>query len=442
MLALQKKTQEIQKVQEIRTNNKPTIDALDGIRAFACLSVISYHLNYFTHRIFDLTPILGQLGNSIVLSGYSGVTLFFVLSGFLLFMPYAKYLLFDQPRPSTRTFYWRRFLRIIPSYYLALVLITTILNPDYLRPNHFWRLLLFPLFLMDSPATYQQINGPFWTLAIEWQYYLLLPLFVLAFSLFVRRGTSPQLRLKRITICLIGMIVWGITTRGIGIFYTMLHPNWTLLVPRPVLNIFLLITYGTSGKYFEDFAIGMLCSTLYIYTRNAAPNHRLTQYISKRGMRFWGTGIGILLFMACWKIFYYELFFLDPFIGDHMLLTEFGYASGYGLCIIGVLFGPVGLRTMLSWQPLRWIGSLSYGMYLWHLPFLHLVDDYIVKRYSTDFLSTYALYWGCVLLITIPLAYLLYRFYERPCTQLAHTQPKKQKVVKEQVIEERRMRAS
>jgi peptidoglycan/LPS O-acetylase OafA/YrhL len=273
---------------------------------------------------------------------------------------------------------------------------------------------------MDSPSTYQQINGPFWTLAIEWQYYMLLPLFVLGFSLFVKRGTTSQQRLWRIITCLAGMIVWGISTRYIGNYFTALHTNDTFLVPRPALNVFMLITYGSSGKYFEDFAIGMLCSTIYIYTRNAAPEHTLTQFISKHSMRFWGTGILMLLFMACWKIFYHELFFLDPFLGNHMPFTELAYASGYGLCIIGVLFGPVGLNMMLSWGPLRWLGSLSYGLYIWHLPFLHLVDDYIVKRYSTNFISTYALYWGCVLLIIIPLAYLLYRFYERPCMKLAH----------------------
>jgi len=420
LLALQENTQEIQKVQ---ANKKPTIGALDGVRAFAAFSVISYHLHYFTHRIFDLTPVLGLLGNSIVLSGYSGVTLFFVLSGFLLFMPYAKYLLFEQPRPSARTFYWRRFLRIVPGYYLALVLITTILNQDYLQPSFFRRLILFPLFLMDSPSTYQQINGPFWTLAIEWQYYMLLPLFVFGFSLYIKHGTTSQRRFWRILVCLMGMIVWGIATRYMGYYFNTLHPSGTFLVPRPTLNVFMLITYGSSGKYFEDFAIGMLCSTIYVYTRNAAPDHKITHFISKRSMRFWSTGILVLLFMACWKIFYHELFFLDPFLGDHMTFTELAYASGYGLCILGVLFGPVSLNMMLAWGPLRWLGSLSYGLYIWHLPFLHLVDDYIVKRYSTNFISTYALYWGSVLLVTIPLAYLLYRFYERPCTKLAHKQP-------------------
>lgn len=422
MQALQETTQK-QETQKVQTTNKSKIDALDGVRAFACLSVISYHLNYFAHRTFDLTPILGELGNAIVLSGYSGVTLFFVLSGFLLFMPYAKYLLFEQPRPSTRTFYWRRILRIVPGYYLAFALLTPLMHPEYLLPGHFGRLLLFPLFLMDSPVTYQQINGPFWTLAIEWQYYMLLPLFVLGFSVFVRRTTSPQQRLKRTIICLTALIVWGISTRFVGYYYTTLHPNDTVLVSRSVLHAFLLVVYGTSGKYFEDFAIGMLCSAIYVYTRNAASDHNLTKVIGRYSTRLWGIGILLLLFMACWKLFYHELFFLDPLIGDHMPFTELAYASGYGLCITAILFGPIGLRMMLAWGPIRWIGSLSYGLYIWHLPFLHIVDDFIVKKLPPNFLSMYGLYWASVLLITFPLAYLIYRFLEHPCIKLAHRSP-------------------
>ena len=403
--------------------SQSTIAPLDGVRAIACLSVIIYHLHYFMYRAsYDIEPNVGKLGKAIISSGWSGVTLFFVLSGFLLFMPYAKYLLFALQRPSTRIFYWRRILRIIPGYYLALVLLTLFMHPEYLQPAYFSRLILFPLFLMDSPTTYQQIDGPFWTLAVEWQYYMLLPLLVWGFGLLVKQSSSPQRRFWRTIICLTGMVLWGISTRYVGYYYTTLHPTATILVSRPVLNVFLLLTYGSTGKYFEDFAIGMLCSLIYTYTRNSVQENKVMQTLDRHSMWLWGAGVLLLLFMSCWSI-YHHLAFLEPFIGNHRFLSEMGYASGYGLCIVAILFGPPGLKMLFSWSPLRWIGSLSYGMYIWHVPFLALFETFIVKKIATTFISTYALYWASVVLVTIPLAYLLYRFIERPCMQLGKRTP-------------------
>jgi len=95
-------------VQKKGTDKKITIATLDGVRAIACLSVIEYHVHYLLAKSFDLSSVMGRLGSSILLAGWSGVTLFFVLSGFLLFMPYTKHLLFQQQKPLTRTFYTRQ----------------------------------------------------------------------------------------------------------------------------------------------------------------------------------------------------------------------------------------------------------------------------------------------------------------------------------------------
>lgn len=404
------------------TDQKTTIAALDGVRAIACLSIIEYHVHYLITRSFDVTPVIGQLGNALLMVGWSGVTLFFVLSGFLLFMPYANHLLFEQPRPSTRTFYLRRALRILPGYYLALLLLIILAHPHYFQWDHLGSLGLFLTLLMDAPSSYQRINGPFWSLAVEWQYYLLLPVIAQGFSLVVRSAPSPLQRYWRVLIGLVGMILWGIGTRYLGNYYT-LHPTETLFVPRWLLNVVLLLTYGSSGKYLEDFAIGMLCCTIYMFTRNTTHGHTIRSYLTRYSTWLWGMGILVLCFMAGWSAYVSQLIFLKPFIGAHSFLTEFGFALGFGLCLIAILFGPPGLKLVFEWQPLRWIGSISFSLYLWHLPILLFFRDTVINQLTHSSPTTYLLYWACVSLVIIPFAYVLYRVVERPWMKLAHTRP-------------------
>ena len=410
MLALQKKD----------SKQKTTIAALDGVRAIACLSVIEYHVHYLLSHTFDLPAVMGNLGDSILMAGWSGVTLFFVLSGFLLFLPYAKHLLFEEQWPSTRIFYMRRALRILPAYYLALILLIVLAHPEYFQWDHLENLSLFLTFLMDAPSTYQAINGPFWSLAVEWQYYMLLPLIAWAMSLFVKYGTSLEQRFWRSLICLAGMILWGIGTRYMGYYYIFLHPDATFLVPRSTLNAILLITYGTSGKYLEDFAIGMACCTIFVFTRNAARDNKLSTYLYRYSTWLWGTGILLLLFMSGWNAYTSQLIFLVPFIGAHRFLAELGFASGFGLCIIAILFGSPGLKLLFEWQILRRIGAISFSLYLWHLPILLFLTDIVINKLTFQFLATYLLYWACVLLVIVPFASLLYRFVEMPWMKLAY----------------------
>lgn len=407
---------------------KKTITVLDGVRAVACLSVISYHVNYFMNQKYGLVLAFGRVGRAVALAGWSGVTLFFVLSGFLLFMPYAKALLFEKPWPSIRTFYLRRVLRILPGYYVALFLLIILEYPEYLHLDHLKQLGLFLTFLMDAPSTYQHINGPFWTLAVEWQYYMLLPLLALAFAWVIKHGRSPQSRLKLIICCLGAMVLWGLGTRYIGRYYET-HPTQTFLVSRHIFDKVLLIIYGSSGKYFEDFAIGMLACTIYVYTRNASPEVALSRRINRVSYWLWGTGILLLFFISTYKVFPH-LSFLTPYIDVHNWLCEIGYAVGYGLCVVSVLFGERGLRMLFDGKAIRWLGQISYSLYIWHIPILLLFKDRIIDAVHFRFSSAYILYCLCVLLVIIPVCYLSYRVVELPWIRIAQRNRDKEQMVK------------
>lgn len=407
---------------------KSTIASLDGVRAVACLSVIVFHLSLITTRdivLWDpakMPPII----SSVAFAGDTGVTLFFILSGFLLFLPYAKALLFDDAWPSARFFYLRRVLRIIPAYYVTLLLMVLIYHPEYLLRDHLARLGLFLSLFMDSfPGTYKQINGPFWSLAVEWQFYLILPLLTLAISWFVRRGSLKR-RMWVLMVCLCVVIAWGIFSRYAGLYLTA-HPSKTFLLPRPALNKIIPFVYGMQGnglhgKFLEDFGVGMMLSACFTVSRALSPTGAFNTLLRRLHPVLWVTGIAWLLVMACWKFNLtapHTWVWLDNWPPIYDYVSEFSFSVGYALCIAAILFGSAWLRRPFEWSPLRWLGILSYGLYMWHLPLLQFFTSHVeVYLKGWNHLLLYGLYWGWVFMIIIPCMLLLFVVVEKPWVAL------------------------
>ncbi len=398
-------------------SKKNGIAVLDGVRAIACLSVTAYHINRFALLRHVLTPDLGPLTLSFALAGSSGVTLFFVLSGFLLFTPFARSLLFDADWPSLRRFYLRRAFRILPGYYVSLaLLIIFTANFMYLQPAHWGELALFlTLFMDSSPLTYQAINGPFWTLAVEWQFYLLLPLLALAFRPLVQRG-SLQRRLIVLLLCLVALIIWGVATRAWGRSWE-LNPHQSAVLPPFLHDLALFFFYGSSGKFLEDFAAGMLLCTFFVVSQQTRV-HSIVVFLQRYCWWFWGLGILELFYTAVWSALPGGTV-IAPLIGPHNSLSEFVLAFGFTLCIAALLFGPAQLKKLLEWQPLCETGLLSYAIYIWHLPlllaFLTVVLPYISIWENA---IVYLFYWIWVGIIILPFSYLFYRFIELPWIQI------------------------
>src|SRR6266487_4604145 len=276
---------------------KNTIALLDGVRGFACLMVIWFHIYRIPRdlHIWDPSTSTYPLLDSFLFFGRNGVTLFFVLSGFLLFLPFAKALLFEQKWPSTQQFYLRRVFRILPAYYLALILIVLLFQHQYLQPQHLQELGLFFVFFMDSSqTTFKQLNAPFWTLAIEWQYYILLPVLALGMRLIVWR-VKQNYRLPTTVGCLLALITWGLFSRYSGTYFSQ-HPSETFLVPRSILNGILFFTFGVSGKFLEDFGVGMLLSLCFVYAQHPSISPKVRTSLQK--MSPWLCGVGLLCVLA------------------------------------------------------------------------------------------------------------------------------------------------
>ncbi len=405
-------------------HQKSTIAALDGIRACAILFVISFHIDWTNQNYEKLWNWhTNPIATSVAIAGGTGVTLFFVLSGFLLFLPYAKALLFAGRWPLARSFYVRRTLRILPGYYLSLFVLIFLSAPHYLRPENLRGLGFFLTFLMDSSkGTFRQINGPYWTLAVEWQFYMILPLLALGLLLLVRR-VRPEQRLGVVILALLGIIAGGLFVRFWGLYFQE-NPTATFLIPRHVLDIVLFFSFGRTGKYTEDFAVGMLGALLYVYAQSLPPEHLFVRRLHQLSIWFWRLGILILVFSAIWHfqpIVPTPVWpFLQPIMPYFSWLSEMVLALGYGLCIIAVLFGSRELQRPFTWMPLRWIGLISYSLYIWHLPLIVLFQTQILQPFfpHLNHYIAYLLYWVWVFIVIVPFCVLYYAFIERPGIRL------------------------
>ncbi len=149
------------------------LDVLDGLRGFAILLVVWYHARLVSGQSFG--PF-----DPIVQAGYLGVDLFFFVSGFCLFYPYAKCARDGKPQPSTRRFFQRRLLKIVPSYLLALFTFAALYHAQFGTFSNLAMHVAAHLAFVHTllPATFGSISGPLWTIGVEVQFYLIFPLIV------------------------------------------------------------------------------------------------------------------------------------------------------------------------------------------------------------------------------------------------------------------------
>ena len=150
------------------------VGVFDGLRGIAILAVVWYHLTLVT----GVTPT-----SLVAQTGFMGVDLFFFVSGFCLFWPHARHIFEGRAAPTIGEFAERRLEKILPSYFVALAVMTAAHASWFPTTAALvWNVVVHALFIHPWWwATFGSISGPFWTLGIEVQFYALFPLFVGAF---------------------------------------------------------------------------------------------------------------------------------------------------------------------------------------------------------------------------------------------------------------------
>jgi len=173
--------------------NRPrvkTLDKLDAIRGFAAIYVMLSHLS--SNHLHLQRSWLGQPFRF----AQEGVLLFFLLSGFVIYYSWDL----NSGRKSFSTFFYKRFRRIYPIFFLALLLAFVISGGKY--PFHFWNLAgnLFMLQGFEADHGFRAVpfmgNGPLWSLSYEWWFYMLFFLLYRYFSV----------RLQRAAVMVLGLI--------------------------------------------------------------------------------------------------------------------------------------------------------------------------------------------------------------------------------------------
>lgn len=399
------------------------IPELEGLRGLAAVGVLVTHVAFSAGAVaWNEYPGFEQAGHGLV-SGllqqlHVFLPVFFVLSGALLYRPFVLSTLADVKKPALKPYLWRRALRILPSYWA--VLTVALLVFDQLNVKDTWGVIRSYLLLQ----VYQEnswVSGleQGWSLSTEIAFYLGLPLVALLFTKLAGGAPTPGARARRILTMLIIPV-------GIGLAWTF-YTHGAGMGPYPMENEWPITWFGF-------LAGGMMLATLSALAE-VAPEEmpRPYRWITEHPLAVWTGALAVYLFLAFSPVG-------DPQSANYPPLAQ-GMVehSGYllfGLLIVAPLTGPAihskGITAVLANPVATYLGRISVGMYLWHIP--------IITYYTGD-LAGGDVGFGELLLVvcglSIAFATASYYLIERPALSLREKLGKASRQPGVTVVEER-----
>ncbi len=352
--------------------DKCYLPAVDGLRALAVLAVLAYHLNL-----------------PFAQGGLVGVTVFFVISGFLITsILYTE--LVKTNKIDLKRFWLRRIRRLFPA--IALVIIVTAIASWFLNPTLLYKLKcdLFPalfwftnwFYIFHQQSYFDAIASPspvlhFWSLSIEEQFYLVWPLIL--FGLYKLEIGQKGIR----RVCL------GLTGISALLMLLLFDPAGD---PSRVY-------YGTDTRAFSLLIGAYLALKWPAFSPNFKNEISVMPDAQQKLLNALGAiGLAVVLILACFvqgtSPFWYR---------GGLLLASICTA----LLIVSLTLPASPLKRFFAQKPIVWVGLRSYGIYLWHYPILLLMNP---ANQGTPSVLKMILEIAIILLISE----LSYKFVENP----------------------------
>jgi acetyltransferase len=340
---------------------------VESLRALAALAVCAAHAWGFAHhhRPEGYDTFLER----VIYGGGFGVYLFFALSGYLLFWPFARHYWGEGARIDLRRYAVNRFVRIMPLYW-TVVIVLLILQEGGGTWEQWWRFML--LWENFSQETFGTVDGALWSLVVEVHFYLLLPFLAAGIA-----RLAPNRRQATIVVAGIGLLsllLW------IGKVTTAEHPDrlWSHNIPAT----------------FYFFVPGMLLALARLTVEERRP-----AWLEGPAAH---SGLWLALSVGMWMIVFSN-FRYSP-------LSTLASFLAVGACVLPLRESL--LRRVLDWRPLAAVGVVSYSLYVWH----SRVEQNLIKwdPFPDTTLG--------IMFLTIPLAiaaaFVSYRVVEEPFLRL------------------------
>jgi peptidoglycan/LPS O-acetylase OafA/YrhL len=389
----------------------------DGIRGLCAIGVIIYH---YAHQA-GLATLPGKEGPFILgrlLPGL-GVFLppFFVLSGFMLYRAFARGIIGNTPRPNARHFLVARAIRLMPVFWLVVLLNIVLLNQSLIDST--WELIkpFTLLFFLVTPSAVDWLPGieHTWTVSTEMAFYAALPLIAWAIHKYARKATDPAARMRRMLIPLIGFVVIGAA--------------WTAFCFLPSMMMYAFYYFWWPFGYIGYFAAGMALATVSAYRDVTGETPKLHRKVAARPMLWWGLALIVLILnvpkpfgergMGTWGSL------------AQVMIEHVAYFTFAVLLVLPLTVPEAKSRFMdavLTNGVMRYIGRLSYGVYIWHVPVMYLWfqrgwifgnDPYLVIEARPQLPLWDLVSFGLFVIVgTMVLAVLSYHLIERPALKL------------------------
>jgi len=328
--------------------------------------------------------------------GSTGVCLFFVLSGFLLFVPFASAHIEQRGRPDIRGYFYRRALRILPAYYASMgaVVVFRIVTsgplPDLAE--------LARHALVAHDWTYQSlisINAPYWTIAVEAQFYLALPILA---AVSLRWITNW----RRFSSVMLG-------TAGMSALYRVAHPF--VKTHFPVLDLH--YTLALPLAYLVVFAIGMSIGHLWVLARH---DNDVRQRLERWTLPIGWAGIAVAVLLLAASASGHlptDNRYLGPGPLTPSVLGPLAYGSISGAILLAVLFRWNTAKRVLASRPMRALGMTAYSTYLLNYILINDVGIPIVRNLRLGFAAVPIAAILCAAVLTL-VSSVFYSLFERP----------------------------